>query len=86
VYAATKNQKFLMIDTEPDISAEDLAAIKVPTVVIAGSRDLIKKEETQRIADSIPGAKLRILQGHGHMSYINSRNVLADLIIEEAGK
>lgn len=86
VYAATKNQKFLMMDTEPDISAEDLAAIKVPTVVIAGSRDLIKKEETQRIADSIPGAKLRILQGHGHMSYITSKNVLADLIIEEAGK
>ena len=27
VYAATKNQKFLMMDTEPDISAEDLAAI-----------------------------------------------------------
>ena len=43
-------------------------------------------EETQRIADSIPGAKLRILQGHGHMSYISSKNVLADLIIEEAGK
>ena len=42
-------------------------------------------EETQRIADSIPGAKLRILQGHGHMSYISSKNVLADLIIEEAG-
>ena len=54
--------------------------------MIAGSRDLIKKEETQRIADYIPGAKLRILQGHSHMSYINSRNVLADLIIEEAGK
>ena len=43
-------------------------------------------EETQRIADSIPGAKLRILQGHGHMSYISSKNVFADLIIEEAGK
>ena len=25
VYAATKNQKFLMMDTEPDISAEDLS-------------------------------------------------------------
>ena len=65
-------------------NTKEKETIKVPTVVIAGSRDLIKAEETQRIADSIPGAKLRILQGHGHMSYINSKNVLADLIIEEA--
>ena len=84
MYAATKNQKFLMMDTEPNITTADLATIKVPTVVIAGSRDIIKREETQRIAGSIPGAKLRILKGHGHISYINSKNVLADLIIEEA--
>ena len=73
-----------MMDTEPNITTADLATIKVPTVVIAGSRDIIKRKETQRIADSIPGAKLRILKGHGHISYINSKNVLADLIIEDA--
>ncbi len=85
VYALTKDPKMLMMMTEPNITAEDLAAIKVPTVVIAGSKDIIDEKETRLIAESIPGAKLRILEGEGHISYATTGSHLADIIMEEAG-
>ena len=86
IYAATKNPKVLMMMMkEPNILPADLATIKVPTVVIAGSKDIIKREETQIIADSIPGAKLRILEGDGHTSYVTKKYRLASIIREEAG-
>ena len=51
---------------EPQIRPEELSKIAVPTLVIAGDRDMIRPEHTRLIANSIPGAKLRILPGtHG---------------------
>ena len=85
IYTVTKNPKVLMMMKEPNILPADLATIKVPTVVIAGSKDIIKREETQIIADSIPGAKLRILEGDGHTSYVTKKYRLASIIREEAG-
>ena len=37
--------------------------IHVPTLVLAGTKDLILEEETRRIAEHIPGAKLRLIEG-----------------------
>ena len=85
VYSLTKDPKMLMMLTEPDITPEELAAITVPTVVIAGSKDIIDEKETRLIAESIPGAKLRILEGEGHISYATTGSHLADIIMEEAG-
>ena len=85
IYTVTKNPKVLMMMKEPNILPADLATIKVPTVVMAGSKDIIKREETQIIADSIPGAKLRILEGDGHTSYVTKKYRLASIIREEAG-
>lgn len=85
IYTVTRNPKVLMMMKEPNILPADLATIKVPTVVIAGSKDIIKREETQIIADSIPGAKLRILEGDGHTSYVTKKYRLASIIREEAG-
>ena len=46
---------------EPHILAEDLAAIHARTLVVAGSRDIIREENTRFIAETIPGAELMIL-------------------------
>lgn len=85
VNAVRSNPKFTMMLTEPNITADDLAAIKTPTVVIAGSKDLVDEGETRTIAESIPGAKLRILEGEDHMSYVLTGSHLADIIMEETG-
>ena len=44
-------------------SSEELAAIRVPTLVVAGTRDMIRQKHTRLIAASIPSAQLVILDG-----------------------
>lgn len=48
---------------EPDIEPGKLCAIKVPTLVIAGTKDMIKQAHTEEIAKNISGAKLVIMEG-----------------------
>jgi pimeloyl-ACP methyl ester carboxylesterase len=83
-YAVTKSPKLRLMLTEPNITVEELATITTPTVVIAGSKDLIDERETRLIAESVPGAKLRIFEGDDHSSYVVPKTRLADLILEEA--
>ena len=52
----------LMVN-DPHISPYELSVIHVPTLVLAGTKDLILEEETRRIAEHIPGAKLRLIEG-----------------------
>lgn len=80
-----KDPKLIMMTREPNITAEELATITTPTVVIAGSNDIISEKETRAIAEAIPDAKLRILEGEGHISYATTGSHLADIIMEEAG-
>lgn len=65
---------------EPNIRPEELAKIRIPTVVMAGSRDVVKKTHTRLIADHIPGSILKILPGEGHGSYIIHSRKLAEVM------
>ena len=59
-----------MMLREPRISRRMLEAISVPVLVLAGSRDLIRRSHTRALAKAIPGSKLRILPGETHGSYV----------------
>ena len=52
----------LMVD-DPNVRPEELSHIQAPTLVIAGTRDMIKEAHTRLIARSIPGAQFVILEG-----------------------
>ena len=67
---------------EPHISAEHLAAIQARTLVVAGSRDIIRETDTRFIASTIPGAKLLILPGEDHGSYIDHSEKIAHIILD----
>lgn len=77
-----KSALFKLMMTEPDITREQLAAIQIPTLVLAGSEDVIAETDTRFIAESIPGAELRILPGEDHDSYIVGSAKVAELILE----
>ena len=57
----------LMMD-EPHIDPDELAAIHAPTLVVAGTHDMILPEHTRLIAASIPGAQLRFVEGDHFVS------------------
>lgn len=62
---AQKNAELLgLMVKQPHIQAERLKTLHVPTLVIAGSRDMIKRRHTRLIYQSIPDARLEILPGN----------------------
>ncbi|MGN0981879.1 MAG: alpha/beta fold hydrolase [Candidatus Limivicinus sp.] len=73
---------FELMLTEPHITKEQLQAIETPTLVLAGSKDLVVEENTRFIAESIPNATLRILPGESHTSYIVHKEEIARLILD----
>ena len=61
---ARRNAEMLgLMVNDPNVKPEELARIKAPTLVIAGSKDMIKESHTRLIARSIPGAQLVIIEG-----------------------
>lgn len=58
--------KWEMLDlmvTQPHIQSEQLRWLKMPVLVVAGTKDLIKQTHTRAIAAAIPGSRLAILPG-----------------------
>lgn len=55
----------LMLE-QPNISKKDLSMIKIPTLIVAGENDIIEPWHTKEIAESIPGAKLKIVKNASH--------------------
>lgn len=61
-----------LMAVQPHVAPESLASISVPTMVIAGERDMIRSSHTELIASSIPGAELVILPGDHFIANKNS--------------
>lgn len=60
-----------------------LGDIRVPTVVVAGSHDrLTPLAGNERIADLVPGARLEVLHGMGHMLTFEAPDAVADHIVQ----
>lgn len=60
----------LMMLSEPDIDPAGLSAIRCPSLITVGSRDLISVEHTKLISDNIPDSELIVFEGATHSSYI----------------
>ena len=80
-YLFKRDVNTLMMLKEPHIKAQDLKNISVPTVVIAGEHDVIRKRHTYMIAKNIPNSELVIVKGENHGSYIVHSDKLYDILI-----
>lgn len=69
-YRRKKNPLTKLMLKEPHITKYELSRITVPTLILAGSKDMVKKKETKKIAKYIPNATLHILPGEDHGSYV----------------
>lgn len=88
IYFFNRDRKFKMMLTEPNITKEMLSKISIPVFLTGGSKDMIRQEHMKMIAENIPGAKLSILEGEKHGSYIVHSQKIAEVIMEycECGK
>jgi hypothetical protein len=72
----------IMLQTEPNMTVEDMAGIGCPSLIMSGEKDLIRAEHTRLIGENIPGGRVKILPGEDHGSYICNSPKLAPLLLE----
>ena len=69
--AKRKTEILGLMVNEPNIKPEELHKIKVPTLVLAGTNDLIKEKHSQLIRDNISDSELSFVEGD---HFIASKN------------
>lgn len=74
-YLKTRSPMFGMVVQQPDITPQQLKSITTPTLVMAGSRDIMTNAHTRYLARAIPGARLCLLPGETHTSYLRKPDV-----------
>lgn len=61
---AVPNKEILgLMVTQPHITPAQLAALTMPTLVLVGTRDMIRDKHSRQIAAAIPGARLARIEG-----------------------
>ncbi len=63
----------LMVN-EPNVSPNELSKIQADTLVIAGTKDLIKEEHTKLIASNIPNSKIQFVKGNHFIAKNNPKD------------
>lgn len=64
--AVLKRDILRLMVRHPQLTLEQLRRISAPALVLAGEHDIVKEDETRRIADAIPDSRLFIVPGAGH--------------------
>jgi len=77
----------LMQRTQPNYSAQNLAAISVPVTIVQSEHDeFIKREHAEYLARSIPNAKLVVLNGVSHFAPLQRPDLFNDTVLAFFGK
>lgn len=93
--AARKNAEMLgLMVNHPNLTKRDLKKIKVPTLVIAGEKDMIRQKHTEFIHSCLKDSKLVILEGDHFVAnkksdefnrvvyeFLNDKNAVIERII-----
>ncbi len=82
IYALSRSPQMKLMLTEPHITPAELRTITTPTLLTAGSRDMISAAHSQMIHEAIPNSELLVIHGATHSSYIVHSNEIAVLLID----
>ena len=75
-YEETKDPLFRLMLEEPQIELDSLCDLAVPTLLVAGENDIYKPSLYTDLAKTLPDARLKIMPGHDHSSYIIGSDIL----------
>lgn len=68
-------------------ATDRLARITAPTLVVTGTADeMMYPANSERIAERVPGARLELLEGLGHLFWLEEPERVAELLREHAGR
>ena len=82
-YDAFVAQISKMWETQPNWSKEQVAKITTPTAIVAGDHDeAIKREHTDYMAKTIPGAKEIILPNASHFAMLQAPDEYTKAVVD----
>lgn len=88
--AKRKKELFSLMTNEPQIDPRSLGKLRIPSLVIAGTHDMIKRSHTELIASSIPHARSVFIDGSHFVARekpeIFNRTVLEFLIMNQSSR
>lgn len=71
----------LMLES-PNIELDSLKNVTTPTLVVGAENDLFKVGTFEDIVNTMPNAKLKIMNGYEHDSYVVGQDVLYPVLTE----
>ncbi|MDR3359570.1 MAG: alpha/beta hydrolase [Bifidobacteriaceae bacterium] len=77
--ARRQAEVFGLMVGQPNVTARQLESVAVPTMIMAGERDVVPRHESRRVARLIPGAEWVELAGQGHMLPRTAPRLAAEL-------
>ena len=76
-HSAEEIQRRMAAIAKYDVS-EAIRSIRVPTLVITGAQDILMPvENSRRIAERIPGARLALIEGGAHIFFLEQAEAMA---------
>lgn len=75
-FEATGDPLFKLMLEQPDIALEALTGVKTPVLLVAGEHDAFRPGLYHEMIKAFPNARLKIMQGHDHSSYIIGQDLL----------
>ncbi|MFW5417880.1 alpha/beta fold hydrolase [Nocardiopsis sp. CNT-189] len=71
-----------LFETQPPVTAGNLASIRARTLVMAGDDDIVRPEHTRFLYESIPGAELAVVPGASHVLFLEKPELCARLVLD----
>ncbi len=75
-----RSDRYGLMVNDPHFTADEIARINAPTLVMAGENDMIKDAHTRLIAETLPHATLHILPGGDHFILRDRRDACLAII------
>ena len=81
-WAEAMNKIIAMWRTQPQFTPGQLGSIKANTLICAGEHDLIRRDHTEQLARTIPGARLWIVPGATHGAMLEKPRLVNPRVLE----
>lgn len=85
-YRETGDPLFKLMLEQPDMKLDELRNVNISALVIAAEHDLFKPETFGELVKALPNARLKLMPGHEHDSYIVHQDMLYPDMIDFFGK
>jgi pimeloyl-ACP methyl ester carboxylesterase len=72
----------MVASAQPDIKPEELAGVKVPTLVVSGDDDMVALDHTVELYRGIPGSELAIVPGTSHALVFEKPDLLNRIVLD----